>query len=224
MQIKPTIVAYKAIIAGASGLIGSNLLNILLQSHEYHEVLVLTRNELQLQHKKLVQLVIDFDHLEDHVSSITGDAVFCCLGTTNAQTPDKEVYRKIDYGYPLTIARLANKNGVKQFHLVSSIGADKNSMAFYTRLKGELEDALQKIGIPVLHIYQPSMLVGERERKRPMEKVMIALFKFINPLLIGSLKKYRSITGKRVAQAMYTKSLDNSAGTFIHTSDKIQSI
>ncbi|MBD1393548.1 NAD(P)H-binding protein [Mucilaginibacter glaciei] len=216
--------AYKAIIAGASGLIGSNLVNILLQQQEYDEVLVLVREELPIQHKKLVQLVINFDDLPKHADALTGHAVFSCLGTTKSQTPDKAQYRKIDYEYPLTLAKLAKRNGVAQFHLVSSIGADKNSATDYTRLKGELEDAIKQIGFPTLHIYQPSMLVGQRERKRTLEGALITLFKLIDPLLVGGLKKYRSIKGSTVANAMYKKSLQTDTGTFIHPSNKIQTI
>ena len=216
--------AYKAIIVGASCLIGSNLLNILLQQQEYDEVLALVRNELPIQHKKLVQLVIDFDTLDKHAAAMTGHAVFSCLGTTKRQTPDEKTYRKIDYDYPLTLANLAKQNGVREFHLVSSIGADKTSSTFYLRLKGELEEALQKIGFPVLHIYQPSMLVGERNKSRVLETILAGAFKLFNPLLVGGLKKYRSIKGSTVAHAMFKKSLTGSRGTFIHTSDKIQTI
>lgn len=216
--------AYKAIIAGASGLIGSNLLNILLQQQEYEEVVILVRKKLPIKHPKLIQLVINFDDLNNEAKAITGHAVFSCLGTTKAQTPDKATYRKIDFGYPLQIAKIAMRNGVEQFHLVTSIGADKTSGTAYTRLKGELEDALQNIGFPILHIYQPSMLVGERERKRTLEGALIAIFKVLDPLLIGGLKKYRSIRGSTVARAMLKKSLEKGTGTFIHKSDQIQTI
>ncbi|MEB0261677.1 MULTISPECIES: NAD(P)H-binding protein [unclassified Mucilaginibacter] len=213
--------AYKAIIAGASGLIGSNLLNILLEAAEYSEVLVLVRKELPLKHKKLVQLVINFDDLGKFADTITGHAIFSCLGTTKSQAPDKEQYRKIDYAYPLQLAQLAKQNGVEQFHVVTAIGADKNSPVFYTKLKGELEDALQRLGLKTLRIYQPSMLMGERERSHWLENLATGLFKIIDPLLIGGLKKYRSIKGSTVAYVMFKKSLESATGTFIYTSDKI---
>jgi uncharacterized protein YbjT (DUF2867 family) len=216
--------AYKATIAGASGLIGSNLLNILLEAPEYSEVLILVREELPILHKKLVQLVIDFDKLDKHADAITGHAVFSCLGTTKSQTPDKNLYRKIDHDYPLQLAQLAKQNGVEQFHIVTAIGADKNSSIFYTKLKGELEDDLQKLGLNTLYIYQPSMLIGERKRNHWLEKLATGLFKVIDPLLIGGLKKYRSIKGLTVANAMFKKSLQSATGTFIYTSDKIHTI
>ena len=222
--LKPTIMAYKAIIAGASGLIGSNLLKILLDAAEYTEVLVLVRKELPLQHKKLVQLVINFDDLDKHAAAITGHAVFSCLGTTNAQTPDKQQYRKIDHDYPVQLAQLAKHNGVDQFHVVSAMGANANSNMFYVKLKGELEDDLKAIGLKKLYIYQPSMLIGDREKPRFAERLLFGLFKVIDPLLFGSLKKYRSVKSPTVANAMFKKSLEGATGTFTYTSDKIHTI
>jgi len=217
--------AYKAVIAGASGLIGSNLLKILLNQPEYSEVLILVRKAMPLQHKKLVQLVIDFDDLDKHAESITGHAVFSCLGTTNKQTPDKAEYKKIDHDYPLQLAQLAKQNGVKQFHLVSAIGANAHSSFFYVKLKGELERDLKKVGLDALHIYQPAMLIGDRHSKqRSWEKIIGGMFEVIDPLLIGGLKKYRSIKGSQVAEAMYKKSLDDTPGTFTYTTDIIKTI
>lgn len=224
MHVKPTIMAYTAIIVGASGLIGSNLVKFLLESSQYAKVLVLVRKELPLQHKKLAQLVINFDELDKHTEAIKGHAVFSCLGTTKAQTPDKKQYRKIDHDYPLLLAQIAKQNGVEQFHVVSSIGANKNSSTFYLKLKGELEDGLKKLRLKALHIYQPSMLMGVRNRNHWAEKLATGLFKVIDPLLIGGLKKYRSIKGSTVAHAMFKKSLESATGTFIYTSNKIHTI
>jgi uncharacterized protein YbjT (DUF2867 family) len=216
--------AHKAIIAGASGLIGSNLLNILLEHHQYEEVLALVRKELPFHHKKLIQLVINFDELDKYADAITGHALFCCLGTTKAKTPNKDEYRKIDHDYPLRLAQFAKQNGVSQFHLVSSIGANANSSTFYLKLKGELEEDIQKLKLTTLHIYQPSMLIGDRKETRLGERILGIIFKIIDPLLVGRLKKYRSIKASTVANAMFKKSLETDTGTFIHTSDKIQII
>jgi uncharacterized protein YbjT (DUF2867 family) len=213
---------YKAIIAGASGLIGSELLTILLNHAEYEEVLVLVRKELPVKHKKLVQLVIDFDELAKYAGSLTGHAVFSCMGTTNAKTPDKVQYRKIDHDYPLEIAHLAKANGVEQFHLVSAVGANSKSSAFYIKLKGELEEDLRPVGFQSLHIYQPSMLYGDRKEQRTLEKTLIRIFKVVDHLLIGGLRKYRSISGETVANAMYKNSLKAAPGTHTYTFDNIK--
>jgi uncharacterized protein YbjT (DUF2867 family) len=216
--------ANKAIIAGSSGLIGSNLLDILLQEAFYDEVLILVRKELSIQHPKLTQLVLDFDQLETYADQFTGHAVFCCLGTTRHKTPDRTIYRKIDHDYPLILAQLAHKNGVEQYHLVSSIGANKASSTFYIKTKGELEADLEQVGFPALHIYRPSLLTGRRQEKRMEEKIVTALYKVIEPLLFGNLKKYKSIPGATVAAAMYKQSMQTNTGLFIYESDKIKQL
>ena len=212
----------KAVIAGASGLIGSKLLNILLHEPYYDEVLILVRKELPISHKKLVQLVIDFDKLDDYAATIIGHAVFCCLGSTRKKTPDLTAYRKIDYDYSLKLAQLAKQNGVKQYHLVSAIGASSHSSNFYTKMKGEIEEAIEKVGLECLHIYQPSVLTGGRKESRPMERFIIGLMKMVDPLLIGRLKKYRSISAGTVARAMYNESIKEQEGVLVHPSDKIK--
>jgi uncharacterized protein YbjT (DUF2867 family) len=212
----------KAVIAGASGLVGSKLLNIVLHESYYDEVLILVRKELPVNHKKLVQLVIDFDKLDDHAAAITGQAVFCCLGSTRKKTPDPAVYRKIDHDYPLKLALLAKQSGVHQYHLVSAIGASSHSSNFYTKMKGEVEEAIEKVGLDCLHIYRPSVLTGGRKEVRPTEKFIIGLMKVIDPLLIGGLKKYASISAGTVARAMFNESIKKQEGVFVHASDKIK--
>jgi uncharacterized protein YbjT (DUF2867 family) len=216
--------AYKAIIAGATGLIGGELLNILLQQPDYERVLLLVRKELPLTNKKLKQLVIDFDKLNDYESDIKGHALFCCLGSTRKKTPDLDVYRKIDHDYPLQLAQMAAKNGIEQYHLVSALGANAASSNFYTKMKGETERDIKEAGMKCLHIYRPSFLTGDRKEKRPAERFFIGLMKIIDPLLVGGLKKYRSIPAKTVAQAMYNESVINELGIFIHPSDKIKQL
>jgi len=214
----------KAIIVGASGLIGGELLNTLLQSSEYKEVVILLRKELPLRHPKLVQLIIDFDDLEKWSPAINGHAVFCCLGTTKAKTPNTDQYRKIDHDYPVQLAQIASGNHVKQYHLVSSIGADVNSSVFYTRTKGETERDIENIAMPALHIYQPSFLEGRKKGARAFEGVIVTIMKLMNPLLIAGLKKYRSIPAATVARAMFKQSLKNDVGIFIHTTEKIKQL
>ena len=213
---------YKAVIAGASGLIGSCLLELLLASPQYDEVVVLVRKQLPVAHKKLLQVTVDFDHLEDHQALITGHALFCCLGSTRKKTPDLAQYRKIDFDYPLQLAQIAVENRVMHYHLVSALGADPNSSNFYSRMKGEIEAAVKKAGVKCLHIYEPSILTGNRQESRPMERFAISLMNAINPLLIGSLKKYRSIPAATVARAMFKQSLKTEEGIFVHSSERIK--
>jgi uncharacterized protein YbjT (DUF2867 family) len=212
----------KAVIAGASGLIGSSLLSILLDARQYDEVLALVRKKLPIEHKKLVQLIIDFDKLDEHRAAITGYALFCCLGSTRKKTPDLNVYRKIDQLYPLQLAQMARQNGMKQYHLVSALGANSKSSNFYLKMKGETEEDIQKVGLRNLNIYQPSFLTGDRKESRSGEHFMTGLMKLIDPLLVGGIRKYRSIPAETVARAMYMQSLKNEEGIFVHPSDKIK--
>jgi uncharacterized protein YbjT (DUF2867 family) len=214
----------KAIIVGASGLIGSKLLNILLNSNGYDEVLSIARKKTRVTNTKLTQLVIDFDHLDNYAQSITGNALFCCLGTTKKQTPNLTDYRKIDHDYPVKLAEIALKNGVEQYHLVSSMGANAKSSSFYLKMKGDTEEDLKKVDLNSLFVYQPAMLIGHRKKARTGEWLMFGLMKLIDPLLLGSLKKYRSIPAQTVAMAMFKQSLKNKTGVFTYTSDKIKQL
>jgi len=205
----------KAIVAGATGLIGSQLLEILLAADTYDGVLILVRKKIDFTHPKLTQLVIDFDQIESHSASITGDAVFSCLGTTKKITPDRNTYYKIDHDYPLRLAKMAKANGVKQFHLVSAIGANPNSGTFYIKLKGETERDISALNFYSSFMYEPSMLTGREYETRFGEVFFEELFKIANHLLIGRWKKYRSISGVAVARAMYEQSLKDEPGKWI---------
>ncbi|SDL01260.1 Uncharacterized conserved protein YbjT, contains NAD(P)-binding and DUF2867 domains [Pedobacter sp. ok626] len=214
----------EAIVAGATGLIGSSLLQQLLDHPDYTMVTAIVRKEIPLQHPKLRQVVIDFDQLENHQEHLKGDVVFCALGTTKSKTPDKDQYRKIDYQYPLDIAFIAQQNGVSQYHLVSALGANQDSAIFYSKLKGEVERDLKTIPFKAIHIYRPSLLVGDRKERRSGEGIMIGLMRVLNPLLIAGLKKYRSIKIEKVASAMLKQSLKPLTGIFTYDSDQIEEL
>ena len=212
----------RAVIIGASGLIGSKLLDILLTQPDYAEVLIIGRKKTKIKNTKTTQLIVEFEHLEHYAPSITGDVIFCCLGTTKAVTPDLREYRKIDHDYPLQLAEIALKNGIGQYHLVSALGANSESSNFYTKMKGNTEDDIKKVGLKSLHIYEPSILIGHRKKSRPFERIAIVAMKIISPLLQGKLKKYRTIKAIDVAKAMYKQSLKNTPGVFTYTSDIIK--
>lgn len=214
----------KAVIAGASGLVGSKLLNILLQNNDYQLVTALVRKELPVANAKLKQVLTDFSSLDKVAGEITGDVLFCCLGSTRKKTPDLAVYRRIDHDYPLQLAQIALKNGVQQCHLISSMGANASSSNFYTKLKGEIEEDMQKVGMPCLHIYRPSQITGDRKENRPLERVFIATMSVLNPLLVGRLRNFRSIPAETIARAMYKQSLIKQEGVFIHLSNQIKEL
>ncbi|MVN22780.1 NAD(P)H-binding protein [Mucilaginibacter arboris] len=215
---------YKAVIAGASGLIGGLLLKHLLDHHDYDEVVVLVRKELNFRHQKLKQLIVDFDRLEHYEQDINGHALFCCLGSTKSKTPDLSIYRKIDHDYPVQLAKIGAKNSMQQFHLVSALGANINSTTFYIKLKGETEADVKQVKLRRICISQPSLLTGNRQEKRITEQFATVIMKIINPFLIGKLQKYRSIPANTVALAMLNESLKSNPGIFTYTSDQIKKL
>ena len=214
----------RAIIIGASGLIGKALLTLLLTHEEFESIKVYVRKPLNIQHQKLTEIITDFSNIQELSNSIDGDVIFCCLGSTKSKTPDLNDYRKIDHDYPLFFAKEGLKNGLKQFHLISALGADAKSSNFYTKMKGETEDELKQLSIPSIYIYQPSFLTGNRTENRPLEKVVLLIMKLIDPLLVGGLKKYQSINAITVAKAMINESIKNKKGIFVHKSDQIKEL
>jgi uncharacterized protein YbjT (DUF2867 family) len=214
----------KAIILGASGLIGSQLLQLLLESPHYEEVLAIVRKPLKITHKKLNVITSDFSDSTSLENLIKGDVIFSCVGSTKKKTPNKADYLKVDKEIPTQIAKFGKTNGVLQFHIVSSLGADSNSSIFYSKMKGETEDIIKNIGIKSTHIYQPSLLIGPRKEKRFGEDIAAFIANIIDPLLLGSFAKYRSIKTIEVATGMYNQSLKNLTGTFTYPSDYIKKL
>ncbi len=192
-----------AIILGATGLTGSYLLDFLLKSKDYQQVKVFTRKSTGKTHPKLVEIVCDVLNLELQAEQFKADEVFCCIGTTKAQTPDKPLYHAIDYGIPVSSANLAEQNNIKSFSVISAIGADTESAIFYSRTKGEMERDILKHDIPNILIYRPSLIYGNRKDRRLGEKIGTILIKGLAFLLFGKLKKYRAISGKDLATAMF---------------------
>lgn len=213
-----------AVIAGSSGLVGTELLHQLCALKEYSAIRLLVRRPSGFIHAKVQEFMVDFDHIETFTEQIRGDVFFSCLGSTKAKTPDKRRYYQIDHDFPLHMAEAAITNGVQQFHLISAIGANDKSSNFYLKMKGKTEQDIDKIPFRSKHFYRPSFLAGDREESRMLEKVGLGLFKLINPLLLGRLKRYRSIPAKDVAKAMIIQSLKDLAGSHYYESDKIQEI
>ncbi len=214
----------KAIIVGSSGLIGSQLVELISNISSFNGVLLLVRHTIEINHPKIKQLVVDFDDLAKHAAEIKGDIIFSCIGTTKNKTPDVATYRKVDLIYPLEIAKIGLLNDVTQFHIVTSLNANPKSSNSYLKLKGELEEELKKLNYPSLHIYQPSYLYGNRKEKRIDDKIMKPLSRLIDPLLFGSLKKYRSTKAENVAKALINQSLKDLKGIFTYSSTQIQEL
>lgn len=191
----------RALLAGATGLVGGHLLTRLLAHPAYSRVEVLVRRALPISDPKLAQRVVDFEHL--HASpDIAADDMFCCLGTTIGKAGSQEAFRRVDHDYALALGNLAKSAGARQFLMVSSLGADAKSSVFYSRVKGETERDIVAIGLPKVIFMQPSILLGERQEVRSGEKLAILVGRLIAPILIGPLRKYRPIHADHVAAAM----------------------
>ena len=190
----------KAILFGATGFVGSFLLDDLLHDPNYEQVTIVVRKAPGITHPKLQTLIGNLDTLPSLREKIVADDVFIALGTTRKNTPDQKEYYRIDHDYPVAAARIARENGATSVLVVSAVGPDANSGVFYIRTKGEMERDILALDYPHTYLFRPSMIMGNRQEKRPMEKFFIRLFALINPLLFSS--KYRGIEGRDIARAM----------------------
>ncbi len=211
-----------AIISGSSGLIGTQLLHQLFKQDQYDHVISIGRRELALKHKKLLQVTVDFDHL-DHVdlvgklrekdlgglnhplikSILENDFVmhaYCSLGTTIKEAGSKDKFYKIDHDFVIEFAKWVHRLGASKFLYVSALGADANSSIFYNRVKGEVQEDLKKIPFDFLGIFQPSLLLGNRRDNRLGEEAGKVVMKVITAL--GIYRKYKPIYDHQVAKAM----------------------
>ncbi len=209
-----------ALLIGATGLIGSQLLTKLLHSPFYSNVVVLTRRSLEITNTKLREIIFDFDRPD--ASKVVADDVFCCLGTTIKKAGSREAFRKVDFDYPLKIAKLAKLNGAGKYIVVTAMGSDPSSGIFYNRVKGEIERELISLNFDALHILRPSLLLGDRKESRTGEKIGEVLIAIFKPIMIGPLKKYRAIESEKVANAMITFGRRSEKGVFVHDSDELQ--
>ena len=209
-----------AIIAGATGLIGSQVLELLIADNSYDKIIAITRKPLSVSDNKLQNLVINFADLSAYADQLKGDDVFCCLETTIKQAGSKDAFRKVDFQYPVSLAKLTSTLGARQFLLITALGADKKSSIFYNKVKGEVEEEIEKIGFDSYHIFQPSMLIGQRTDERAGERVgqtVMKVLDFAIPL------KYKAIESGKVARAMVKIALQNQKGKHVHASGELQS-
>lgn len=206
----------KALVFGATGFIGSQLLSMLLADAEYDRVTIVVRRDPGRVHTKLMTLVGDLDSLPALAGRIEADGVFIAIGTTKAKVPNEAAYYRIDHDYPVQAAAVARSRGATGVFLVSSVGANVDSSVFYLRTKGETERDVVALGIARTHIFRPSLLLGQREESRPRERFIIAVWPAIDWLLVGGARKYRGITGADVARAMVRSANEGAAGVHIH--------
>ena len=192
----------KAIVFGATGFIGSHLLRDLLNNPDYEQVIAVTRKPLALNHARLTTLIGDLASLPALKPQLVADEVFIALGTTRKHTPDEAEYYKIDHDYPVLAAEIAKANGAKSVFLVTAVGANAGSKVFYVRTKGEVERDVLALNFDHTHIFRPSMILGQRDEDRPRERLFVAAWGVLNPLLVGPVDRYRGLAGDEIARAI----------------------
>ncbi len=212
-----------AVLFGSSGLIGSNLLDNLINNNTYNKIKIFVRKLPSIDNTKVEVINTDFLDLDTLKEKLTGDDCFFCIGTTHKDTPNKNEYRRIEYDLPVQLAKIAKINSISNFIYVSSIGANPKASSTYLKNKGQVEEELKKIGFSNLSIIQPSFLVGNRKDFRIVEVLGIPVMKFLSIFFFGRLKKYTPIKVEIVVNAMIKlASGNNSEQTYL--SDRLQEL
>src|SRR3984893_4397892 len=194
----------KAIVLGASGQIGHLLVEQLLRDDYFELLRIILRKPFDIKNPKIEEKIIDFENESQFRNALgKADVAFCCIGTTMKKVKgNKELYRKIDFDIPVNSAKWGYENGLRQYALVSAVGADPDSGNFYLRLKGEVEKSISQIPFESIHLMRPSFLLGHRKERRPAESIAKLLIQPLAFIFAGGWKKYRPIQAFVVAQAM----------------------
>ena len=191
-----------ALVFGSTGLVGGNLLRLLVKDEKYKKIKVFVRSYISKIDPKVEVVQTDFSKLENIKSEIKGNDCFFCIGTTRKKTPNKEDYINTEYNLPLSIGKICSDNNVQNFTYISSLGASSKKTNLYLKNKGMAEEELRKLNFKKFIVIRPSFLIGKRKEERFGEKIGIFAMKCISPILVGDLKKYKSINAEIVAKSM----------------------
>ncbi|WP_281889710.1 NAD-dependent epimerase/dehydratase family protein [Paenibacillus sp. YYML68] len=192
-----------AVVVGATGLVGTELVRLLLKESTYERVVVLVRTGMEMSDPRLDQRIISFDQLEQLPQELFREAdVFCTLGTTMKKAKTQEQFMKVDYAYPLSLGQLAKRHGAARMLIVTAMGADAGSMFFYNRVKGMVEKELLSLGLNELYIFRPSLIMGPRAEHRAGESLAQSVSERLPFLFAGPLRPYRPIQARTIAEAM----------------------
>ena len=213
-----------AIILGATGLTGSILLQKLIEDDRYEHIKLFSRTKIEGLPSKVSQYIGNLLSLNEFKVEFTANEVYCCIGTTTKKTPNKKLYKDIDYDIPVQAAKLSKANSIDTFAVMSSMGANADSTVFYNKTKGEMERDVKQVGIKNILILRPSLIGGDREESRPLEKIGLSVFKAVEPLFIGSFKNYKIIEPEQIAQAMINLANITNHSEVIITSNNIKEI
>ncbi len=200
-----------ALVIGATGLVGNELVKLLLADERFEKVLVFVRRPTGLSASNLEEYLVNFNDPASWSHLVKGDVLFSSMGTTLSQAGSKDAQYKIDYTYQYNFASTGAANGIPTYVLISSAGASTDSKLFYSRMKGELERDVQPLNFSSIHLIQPSLLVGDRDKSRLGEKAGFWVLTALNTL--GLFKKYRPITGSTVAWAMLNAGVNADPGS-----------
>lgn len=210
-----------AIILGATGLVGGLLLEELIKDQNYDIIKLFSRKKTKIRSDKIQEFISQTLDLSVYKDDFVGDEVFCCVGTTAKKTKDKIAYERIDCGIPTQAAKLAKTNGIKTFLVISAIGANPKSFIFYNKTKGKMEENVLEQNIKNTYILRPSLIYAKRNEKRFLEDMGNKIFDFINPFMIGFLRKYKPIKASSIANAMHNLAQEKPNKNII-TSDEIK--
>ena len=210
----------KALVIGATGAVGKDLVEQLLKDDTFDRVDIFVRREVKIPSAKLVSHIVDFDHIETWASLLSGDVLFSCLGTTIKAAGSQDAQWKVDYTYQLEVAKAARAGGVRKLVLVSSVGANAKSKIFYARMKGQLDEDVAKLGFPGCFILRPPSLI-RKGSDRFGEKAGVAILKELNA--IGILRSWKPMPTEEVAAAMIRLAESESEGLHIFESQEILS-
>ena len=205
-----------ALVVGATGVVGSYCVEYLASDNNYDKVILLLRRKLEINSKKVIQHVIDFDNIQQYHSIIKADDIFCCIGTTAKKVKDKKEYYKIDVTYPYEIGKIALENHAKQYLIVTAVGANSRSSSYYLKFKGQVEELLIDLHYPVSHFFRPSLIIGNRSEFRIFEKLFIGITKLTSLLMVGKLRKYKPLHGWQIAKSMVKNAKTLKEGVFVH--------
>lgn len=202
-----------ALVIGATGLVGSHLVQLLLESNDFDQIKIFGRRSTGHANPKIKEFIVDFDNIDSFKNELTGDILFSALGTTVRTAGSKDAQYKVDYTYQYDVAKAAAEQGVKTYVLVSSSGASPTSKFFYFRMKGELDNAVKSLPFKNIKILRPSTLAGDRKENRTGEKIAIRVTDIFSRIIPG-LKKYRPVHAHLVACAMINTSINSDKDSY----------
>ncbi|MDF1573100.1 MAG: NAD(P)H-binding protein [Bacteroidales bacterium] len=191
-----------ALLFGATGAVGQEVLHLLINDHRYDKIVVFSRKVIPIEHPKLKVILDTLSDLDRIAGKIRGDELFCCVGTTSRKAGSREAFRKVDLDMPVNLARIASRNGVEGFIVISSIGAGSKKTGFYLAVKTEMEEQVIQYDFKRLAIVRPSLLLSDRDEFRFGEEAGKVLDKALGWAMKGKLQKYRGIRTENVARAM----------------------